>query len=188
MTAGIVFKSPKRNLEMGASYALINNFIYNDTLGLPAQTNKELLILAAFLNKKIVLGNFNIDTKFLAQKASSSDLIHLPDFSAYLGMYYKFVLAKVMFTQIGVDTRYNTKYYVDAYSPATGFFYLQNEKKLGNYPYIDVYASLKLKRTRLFFKLMNVGTSFMKEDIFTALHYPMNKMTFRLGLDWKFYD
>lgn len=188
MTAGINFRSPKRNLEMGANYALINNFIYYDTLGLPAQTKKELLILSAFLNKKIVLGNFNVDTKFLVQKASSPDLVRLPEFSAYVGIYYKIVLAKVMFTQIGVDTRYNTKYYADAHSPATGFFYLQNERKIGNYPYIDAYASLKLKRTRVYFKLINVGSKFLKDEFFTALHHPMNKMTFRLGVDWKFYD
>jgi hypothetical protein len=93
-----------------------------------------------------------------------------------------------MFSQIGVDTRYNTKYYADAFSPATSLFYLQTEKKIGDYPYIDVYASLKLKRTRAYFKLINVGSKIFKDEFFTALHYPMNKMTFRLGVDWKFFD
>ena len=188
MIAGIALKSEKRKFELGGNYALINNFIFNDTLGIPSQTKKELLILSAYLNKKFVLGKFNLDTRLLGQKASSSDLIHLPEFSAYMGIYYKLLVSKVLYTQIGVDTRYNTKYYADAYDPSTGFFYLQNEKKLGNYPYIDVYASLKLVRTRVYFKFVNIGSEFLKEGYFTALHYPMNKLSFRLGVDWKFYD
>jgi len=188
MTAGIKLKSVKRKIEIGANYALMNNYIFNDTLGIPSQTKKELLVLSAYLNKKFVLGNLNINTKLLAQKASSRELIHLPDFSAYVGMYYKLLISKVLYAHIGIDARYNSKYYADAYNPATGFFYLQNEKEIGNYPYIDAYASLKLKRTRVYFKFINVSSSFLKDEFFTALHYPMNKMTFRLGVDWKFYD
>lgn len=188
MTAGIRFYSPKRKFELGANYALINNFIYNNTLGIPSQTKKGLLVLSAYLNKKFVLRNFTFNTKLLAQKPSSSEFIHIPEFSAYVGLYYKLIVSKVLYTQIGIDTRYYTKYYADRFSPATGFFYLQTEKEIGNYPYVDVYASLKLKRTRLFFKFINVGTRVLKDEFFTALHYPMNKMTFRLGVDWKFYD
>ncbi|MBN2773838.1 MAG: putative porin [Prolixibacteraceae bacterium] len=188
MTAGVRFYSKKHKLELGANYALINNFVYNDTLGIPAQTKKELLILSAYLNKKFELGNFIINSKLLAQKSSSEEFIHLPDFSSYVGIYYKLLVSKVLHMHIGADLRYNTKYYADAYNPATGFFYLQNEKEIGNYPYIDAYASLKLKRTRVYFKLINVGSRFLNGEYFTALHHPMNKMTFRLGVDWKFYD
>jgi hypothetical protein len=188
MQAGIKVKSAMRNLEMGAHYALINNFMYNDTLGIPSQTNSELLIFSAYLNKKFVLGNFTLDTKMLFQKASSEAYIHLPDFSAYAGVYYKLLISKVLYSQIGLDARFNTRYYADAYNPATGFFHLQNEKEIGNYPYIDAYVSLKLKRTRVFFKLINVGSDVFNREYFTALHYPMNRMTFRLGVDWTFYD
>jgi len=97
-------------------------------------------------------------------------------------------LAKVMYLQLGADVRYNTAYYADAYQPATGLFYLQNSKKLGNYPYIDLFANLKLKRTRVFFLYMNAGSLFLERRYFTSLHYPMNKATFRLGVSWSFYD
>jgi hypothetical protein len=88
----------------------------------------------------------------------------------------------------GVDTRYNTMYYADAYSPATGLFYLQNEKKYGNYPYIDVYANLRLKRTIVFFKMLNVGTNFLDGEYITTPNYPMPRSTFRFGISWLFYD
>ncbi|MFW6310212.1 MAG: putative porin [Prolixibacteraceae bacterium] len=188
MTVKGSFKSPERKLEIGANYALINNFIYNDTAGIPSQTNKELLVLAAHVDKDFNLRNFHFRTRLLWQKASNEEFIHLPDLSAYVSINYKFVLAKVLYAQLGIDTRYTTAYYADAYNPATGLFHLQKDVKVGDFPYIDAYANLKLKRTRVFFKMINVGTEFINKPYFTVPHYPMNRRTFRFGVAWWFYD
>ncbi len=179
---------PKYNLKLGANYAIINNFIYNNFSGIPAQSNKELLVISAFIDKDFVAGNMHLKSRLLYQKSSDMGVLHLPDFSAFVSAYYQLVVSKVLYTQLGVDTRYNTSYFSDAYDPATGLFHLQDEKKTGNYPYIDVSATLRLKRTRFFFKMMNVGTSFLNGEYFNAPHYPMYRSTFRLGVAWVFYD
>ena len=188
MTASGKFVSSKRKMEIGAKYALLNNHVFNDTLGIPTQTSKKIVVLSAFLDKDFNYKGFHFRTRVLWQKSSNEELIHLPELSAFVSMYLKFVVSKVLFSQIGVDTRYNTSYYADAYQPATGLFYLQNEKKYGNYPYIDVYASIRLKRTRLFFKMMNIGSNFINKEYITTPTYPMNRSTFRLGVSWAFYD
>jgi len=188
MLAGGKFVSVKRKLEIGAKYALLNNYVYNDTLGIPSQTNKELIVLSAYFDKDFNYRNLHFRTRVLWQKVSNEELLHLPDLSAFVSAYYKFVVSKVLYTQIGVDTRYNTAYYADAYAPSTGLFYLQNEKEYGNFPYIDVYASIRLKRTRLFFKMMNIGSEFFNGEYITTPNYPMNRSTFRLGVSWAFYD
>ncbi len=188
MTVGGTFRMPGRNLEIGAKYAILNNYIYNDTLGIPTQTPDEILVFSAYLDKDFNYRGLHLRTRVLWQKASNDEYIHLPEWSAFVSGYFQFTISKVLLTQIGSDVRYNTKYYADAYAPSTGLFYLQNEKKYGNYPYIDVYASLRLKRTRVFFKYMNVGTHFLDGEYMTAQHYPMNRATFRLGVSWAFYD
>jgi len=180
--------SRTQKLKLSANYALINNYIFNNREGIPEQTEKELLVLSAFADKDFALKDFHFHARALWQQVSDENYIHLPDFSAFVSAYYKFVISKVLFTQIGVDTRYNTKYYADAYSPSTGLFYLQSEKKYGNYPYIDIYANLRLKRTRAFFKLSNIGTNFLDGEYFTSPGYPMPRSTFRFGLSWLFYD
>jgi hypothetical protein len=188
MNASFMFTSPRNMLETGARYSLINNFIYHDTLGIPAQTKTELLILSAWLSKELKWKHFSLQTQILWQKTSAPRYIHLPELSARSVFRFDFILSKVLFIQMGSDIRYNTAYYADAYQPATGFFYLQNNKKLGNYPYIDLFANLKLKRTRVFFQYLNAGSLFLERNYFTALHHPMNKATFRLGVSWSFYD
>jgi hypothetical protein len=188
MNASFGFSSPKRKLETGIGYSLINNFIYHGKDGIPAQTRNEVLILSSWLNKNFTLGPFGLNTWLLWQKASAQQYLHLPELSARLAPYLEFVISKVLFSQIGIDARINTKYYADAYNPATGFFYLQNEKLLGGYPYLDAFANLRLKRTNVFLQFMNVGSRFLNRPYFTALNYPMNKMTFRLGVSWSFYN
>lgn len=188
MTVGGTFRMPKRNFEIGAKYAIINNYMYNDTLGIPNQTSDEILVISAFVDKDFNYRGLHLRTRVLWQKASNDRYLHLPEWSAFVSGYFQFTISKVLLTQIGSDLRYNTKYYADAYAPSTGLFYLQNEKEYGNYPYIDVYASLRLKRTRVFFKYMNVGTHFLSGEYMTTPHYPMNRATFRLGVSWAFYD
>ena len=180
--------SPKLKLKLSGNYSIINNLIYNDYEGIPSQTNKQILVLSAFADKDFNYRNLHFRVRALWQQVSNEEYIHLPKLSGFVSAYYKFVISKVLFTQIGADTRYNTKYYADAYSPSTGLFYLQNEKKYGNYPYIDVYANLRLKRTIVFFKMLNIGTNFLDGEYITTPHYPMPRSTFRFGLSWLFYD
>ncbi|MDR2909900.1 MAG: putative porin [Bacteroidales bacterium] len=188
MTVRGSLNSPKHRLELGANYSLINNFIYYDTHGKPAQTSEELLIVSLFADKEFAYRNLHLRTKILYQKVSNQTYINVPEFSAFVSGYYKFIISKVLHTQIGADVRYNTLYYGDAYDPSTGLFHIQQETKIGNFPYIDAYASLKIKRTNVFFKIMNVGTRFLDGAYFTTPHYPMPRMTFRLGVAWAFYD
>lgn len=188
MVAGGSFNSPKHNLKVSANYALINNYIYNNENGIPDQTGTELLILSAFADKDFTFRNLHFRTRILWQQASNENYIHLPDLSAFISGYYKFVISKVMFTQFGFDTRYNTAYYADAYAPSTGLFYLQSEKKYGNYPYIDFFVNLRLKRTTVFFKMINAGTNFLDGKYFTVPNYPMPRSSLRFGVSWLFYD
>ncbi len=191
MTVGGVLRFPKHKFEAGAKYALITNFLYNDSLGIPNQTSNEILVFSAYLDKDFSYRGLHLRTRLLWQKASEERYIHIPEFSAFVSGYLQFVWSKVMFTQIGADLRYNTKYYADAYAPSTGLFYLQNEKKYGDYPYIDIYATLRLKRTKVFFKYMNLLSNSKigyDGEYMTSPHYPMNRATFRLGVSWSFYD
>jgi hypothetical protein len=188
MNVSFTFSSPAHHLETGARYSLFNNYIYNDTAGIPTQTKTQLLILSAFISKEFNWRHFTVLTEALWQKASAPQYVHLPGISARLVINYNTVVSKVLLVNLGVDTRYNSAYYADAYDPATGLFHLQQVKKLGNYPYMDAFADFKLKRTRFFFQYMNLGSLFLAKDYFTALHYPMNQATFRLGVAWSFYD
>ncbi len=188
MTIRSSIHSKAYKTTIGANYSLIGNYIYNNTEALPAQANAELLILSAYLNKDIDRKHWLIRTQLLVQKASNENYIHLPAFAGFASFNYRTVISKVLYTQLGADARYNSAFYADAYEPATSRFYLQNEERFGNFPYIDLHVNLKLKRTRVFFVLMNAASGLAGDNYFVAPDYPYYRRTYRIGVAWSFYD
>jgi hypothetical protein len=181
-------RSQQYRTTVGLNYSLIGNYIYNNEEALPAQAGSELMILSAYLNKDFESKHWVIRTQLLLQKASNGHYIHLPDAAGFVSLNYRTLWSKVMHTQIGVDTHYNTAFYADAYQPGTARFYLQNSQQIGNYPYIDFHVNFKLKRTRFFFKLINVASGFVGDNFYSAPDYPYYRRTYRIGVAWSFYD
>lgn len=72
--------------------------------------------------------------------------------------------------------------------PATGVFYVQNEMKTGNYPLINVFANIKIKRTRIFVGFDHLNYGLMGYDYFLSPYYPMNIRMFKYGIAWTFYN
>jgi outer membrane receptor protein involved in Fe transport len=70
--------------------------------------------------------------------------------------------------------------------PATGQFYLQDEKEIGNYAYVDVFANFRIKTFRLFLKLEHLNAGFTERVYYTVPHYPMPGRTFKFGISWQF--
>jgi len=180
--------SQQYKANIGANYSLIGNYIYNNEEALPAQAGSELMILSAYLNKDFDRKHWLVRTQLLVQKASNERYIHLPTVAGYISMNYRSLVSKVLYFQLGVDTRYNTTFYADAYQPGTSRFYLQNKQKIGNYPYIDFHVNMKLKRTRVFFKLMNAASGLVGDNFYAAPDYPYYRRTYRIGVAWSFYD
>jgi hypothetical protein len=112
----------------------------------------------------------------------------LPSVSIRNSTYYENTYAKVLFFQLGFDTRYETAYYADKYAPATGMFYRQNEVKIGDYAWIDAFANLKIKRTAFYLKYTNLATQFVKGGYYTSPGYPAGIATLLFGLTWSFYN
>jgi hypothetical protein len=91
-------------------------------------------------------------------------------------------------TQIGAEVLYHTLYNPYSYMPATGRFYRQDQVQTGNYPFINVFLNLKLRRTRIFLMFDHINSGLMGYNYYMVPTYPMNIRMFRYGLAWTFYD
>lgn len=110
-------------------------------------------------------------------------MIPLPDLSAYAQMYLDFKIAKVLQVQFGVDCKYHTSYYAEAYQPATLSFHTQDEVRVGNYPLMNVYANMKMKMVRFYvmYTHFNQGL-FGGNNYFLMPNYPYNPAMLQFGL------
>jgi hypothetical protein len=72
--------------------------------------------------------------------------------------------------------------------PATGRFYRQESIKAGDYPFVNAFLNLKLKRTRIFLMMDHLNSKLSGNGFYMVPSYPMNIRMFRYGLAWTFYD
>ena len=188
------FEVPHWNLQLGANYEMTTGKIYLNKDIVPTQFNDKLSVLGIYLQKdfriKINSSEIQLNHRVLAQFSSNQEVVPVPELSAYLSYLFEFNIVKnVLRMQIGVDGRINTKYYAFGYDPALGQLYNQREREMGNYPYLDAFVAAKWKRMRILIKLQHFNADlFDNRDYFQLLDLPQNRMMFKLGFSWSFYD
>ncbi len=181
--------NPGRKFDASITLGMLTNYLYWDENALPVQYNPVMYIVSAVLNKRFTVSGFNSDHKILLQYTTSDDILHLPLASWKTSNYWEQNLFKdVLITQFGFDLYINTPYLGNAYMPATGVFYLQNDQEIGGYPFLDAFFSVRLKRFRLFVSYNNVLSGLVSNNYFTLSDYPIKPRYLRFGLAWTFYD
>lgn len=155
---------------------------------MPAQANSEFSVAQAYLNKDFKLGALNIQNSVIYQKTTTGKYLHIPEIMARNTIYLTGVLSKVLHFQFGLDTRYESKYYADYFSPALGMFYVQQNEQIGDYPWMDVFINMKIKRTRFYVKYTNIGASLLKSGYYTTPNYAAQPALLGIGISWTFYD
>jgi hypothetical protein len=190
---GSSFVYPGRNAELRLNYAVIDNYSDFDTLALPSQHSGGLSVASLFIRKDLRAWKFHLATDVLIQKSSNSSVLDLPLVSTRTTAYFEhlFNFPKTdgqLNTQLGAEVIYHTAYHPYAYMPATGRFYRQEMTETGNYPFINIFLNIKLRRTRIFLMVDHVNSGFTGYNYFMVPSYPMNVRMFRYGLAWTFYD
>ncbi|MCQ2351840.1 MAG: putative porin, partial [Paludibacteraceae bacterium] len=176
------------DFEVGAGWQGLKQYIYFDSAAMPAQCNDFIQIISGEAKLNLKVKWFHWENKAVLQYTSKPEVMSLPLVSVYSNLYAAFRVFKVLNIQLGVDCRYNTKYYANAYMPATGQFYVQNKVLCGNYPEMNLYANFKLKKFRFFVMWYNFSSLFMEPTYMTTPHYPLNPSMVKIGLSWNFYD
>ena len=151
------------------------------------QASKNIQVISAVLRQDFTFGPLHSDWELMYQASSNQDLLPVPTFSGYTNLYLKFKIAKVLTTEFGADLRYFTKYYAPEYAPSIGQYCVQSDevkKKIGHYPWINVYLNFHLKQCRFYVMVSHVNWS--EGRAFLVPHYPTNQRIFHLGLSWNF--
>ena len=181
---------PRWKLAASFGYALLNNNIYYDTLGVVQQNTKPMSVMSATLKKNFRLWKLHLDHTATFQLSSNEEVMPLPMLALNLRYYLQFdVVKNAMQMQIGANGTFTTKWYAPAYNPVLGVFHNQNVEKYGNSPYIDVFVNIQWKRVSLFVKAVNVnmGWPMKKADYFSAAGYIAPQRAIKFGISWPFW-
>lgn len=179
---------PDWNLEAFVGYALLKNNTYFDNMSVIRQNSDAMSILTAYVKKDLKLGHLHLNNKVLFQVSSNNEVVPLPDLSLDLRYFFQFdVVKNVLTAQLGANATFTTEYYAQGYNPALGVFYNQDVEKIGNNPYIDLFANLQWKRASIFVKYVNMAQGWPDGDYFSAFRYIKPQKALKLGIHWPFY-
>ncbi|MFH2095254.1 MAG: putative porin, partial [Bacteroidota bacterium] len=182
------YSNVKYHFETGIVYTILDNFISFDKTAMPVQNTSTFNVITAYM-KKDILFHALVFRNMIYFQQSGNNALPLPEWCAYNSTFYNFhVFNKVLHIQLGFDIYYNTSFHAQAYMPATSVFYLQEEKKIGGYPYADVFLNANLKRVRFFLKMEHVNHEMMGRFYLSAVQYPAQGRMMKFGLSWSFYD
>ncbi len=187
--ASATIENEPLRLKLKGEISTLTDYIYFGTDTIPHQHRGVISILSADLYKHFQAGIFNSIHRISYQLPTNNDVIRIPALSYYTSNFIGFVVVKnALTTEIGFDLFYYTKYKGLSFMPSYGMFYHQDEREIGNYPYLDVFINAKLKRTRFFLKFEHLNEGWLDKNYFHVLHYPMPGRAFKFGLSWTFYD
>ncbi len=186
---GFSFKSKWGNASL--DFTNIEDYVYFGTDNTPKQFNESITYLKVKVNKEFkFLKYFALDNTLMYQNVSSgSDVFRVPEFVTRNTLYYtdSWFKGDPILVQIGGTANFFTKYKANAYNPLLGEFTLQNNTEIG-YPSLDVFFNARIKRTRLFFKVENINSSFLPyRNYFSAPNYPYRELSIRFGVVWNWF-
>ena len=70
----------------------------------------------------------------------------------------------------------------------TSLFHLQNDILVGGYPYTNAFVNVKLKRTSAYAQLFHANSYLTGGNYSKSPFYPVERLSFRFGILWSFYD
>ena len=178
-----------KNYGIGLRQTTISNLIYFGTDARPTQYDDIFSVREAYFNFYQSLGRFELEGFASLQKSSNAEVMHLPLLLGQLKVgYSQPIFHKAATLLPSLTVRYFTKYYADAYMPATRTFYLQNEVEIGNFPFIDLAVALKVKKAHIFAVYSNMFLLTGNYDAFIAPHYPMRSSKVFIGINWRLFN
>ena len=175
---------PWTRTTLSAGVENLQNYVYFNNQALPQQYGGNVQVFSASLNQELKFGILHWNNTIYYQKTSNSNVLPLPELTIYSNLFVKFIAFKVLKLQIGVDCDYYTSYNALNYQPATMTFHVQDADvyKVGNYPFITVYANARLYKTRFYVQYSHINQGWFSTNSFLMPHYPMNPRRLELGL------
>ena len=157
-----------------------------------AQKSGNINVITLGLRQDFNIKPLHINLAATFQQTSDEDVLPLPKLDLWANLFLRFRIAKVLKCDFGADLRYFTSYYAPEYVPYIGQFAINtnssNKTKIGNYPFVNVYANFQLKHTRFFVMLEHATSGMGNKQYFLTPHYPTNGRILRFGLSWNFYN
>ena len=179
-----------KNYGVDVEIKQLNNYVYFNKSALPAQLNGGLFSYKVDLKARIKFAKgLYLDNIIRYQRTDNEELVRIPDWVLRNILFYELSAFKnALNMHFGVEFQYFSSFASEAYMPATTIMYLQDETRIGDFPYFNFFANFKIKDFILFVRLENITQGIFDYNYYAAPSYPLPDFTFRFGASWRFFN
>ncbi|MBL7931052.1 MAG: hypothetical protein JNL60_04075 [Bacteroidia bacterium] len=179
-----------RIIDLSLFTQTIDNYLYFDSLAMPAQYKQTITKLGAKVGfLKIFFKHLGVGLSYIYQRTNHLDVVRMPSKIATAKLFYHGNLFKNnLQLQIGTQLQVYDEFYSYAYMPATEIFYIQNGFRTDAYPYLDIYLQARIRPVSFFIKLENALFGFAGPNYAITKGYYQTDRAFRFGINWVFFD
>ncbi|MDB5235959.1 MAG: hypothetical protein JWR44_2952 [Hymenobacter sp.] len=178
-----------QRFEASLSGVTLANLVYYNPEGVPAQATTARNLVIAYARHQVKLGRVNFDNQATYTQGGDVDGLRIPALVGNSRVYYEsYIFKKALFSQVGAELYYQTKFRAFDYSPSTQQFYQQDNFTIGGYPVLDVFFSADIKAVSVFLKAAYVNQGLGRDGYFTTPYYTGYPRRFQLGIKWDFFN
>ena len=143
--------------------------------------------LSIYVSQSSNIGKVHWNNRIHYQKVSKT--FHIPEWWVAGGVYFENrFFRKNMLARIGMDYYWFSSYFADEYNPYLRQFVWQNSNKIGNYPYLDFYASAQVLTMELYIRFEHLNEGLSGNRYYATPLYPNNPRFFRFGVNWRLFN
>ncbi len=184
---GLIFST--KFSEIGIEALNVKNYIYFSKNFVPTLYDENINIYRTWASINLKWKVLNSQTKLTYHKNNADSILMFPEYTIRERLFFIFpMFHNAMIANAGFDLYYIPKFKSTYYSPSLFNFYVKNDKEIGNYVYVDLFAGFKVKRFNFFVKLINAPKGLLPYNYYTTPNYPLPDRQFRIGFSWRFYD
>jgi hypothetical protein len=156
----------------------------------PKQYEKVINYLSVKVSREFKWWKLALDNTVLYQQVDQEDdVLNVPQIVTRNSLYFtNYFFKKAMYLQTGFIFNYFTKYYINDYNPVTTEAFVQNQRKVGDFPMLDFFINARIRQTRIFLKAEHFNSKMNGNNFYTAPNYPYRDFMIRFGLVWNFFQ
>jgi len=180
-------------LDFKAEYFLINDYLYfqaqpNGIDATPTQLGSAINLLKVSVGKSFSWRRWHFDDFLVYQKTDYQATLRTPQFYNYSSLYYKTLLFNVLYSNVGIDVRYNSQYVAPSYATGLGQFYNGTNVTFSSYPIASIFLKATLQHTNFFVMYDYVNQGILSPGFYTVNRYPQMDRLLKIGVTWAFYN
>ena len=155
----------------------------------PKQFGETINYIAVEVGREFRYGKFALDNTILYQQAEQDqNIVNVPKIITRNTLYFSdYFFKKALYLQTGVTLNYFTEYYANDYNPILGEFFVQEQRKIGDFPMLDFFVNARIRQTRIFLKAEHFNSSLTGNTFYSAPNSPYRDFIVRFGLVWNFF-